>query len=357
MFNKFRLVLIAIAVISIFVGVSMSTNKLKSFQSNVQTDKAQVISESNATTATVSPTFSKELSVKKTVPTITKNSVRTGKVRLGIVVDDYANKSGTIPGLEQRLGVKFSTVSVYKQFGHPTNNSLNLSDLSYVKDSSKTLMIAWEPWNPLEGGNQSKDYLKEIVNGTEDGYITEFANSIKAYGGKVILRFGHEMNGNWYPWAGKPDDYKKAYIRIVEIFRSNNVKNVSFNWSVNSENVPLTSFSQVSKYYPGSSYVDSIGIDGFNWGNTRGTGWKSFSLIFSNPTTYLSKTYNKPIIITEFASTENGGNKAEWINLMFKDLNTNLLSVNEIIWFNLNKETDWRIESSEQSLSAFGSSY
>ncbi len=354
MSNKFKLILVFLSLVSIFAGVSLGSNKLLNFQSNVRKDNAQVISDSDEVTATISPipsnTMAKE--AKKITPTLAQK-VRADKVNIGIVVDDYSNRTNKIPSLERELNIKFSTVSIYKQFGLASNSKLILEDLDYIKKSGKTLMIAWEPWNPNEGKSQSEDYLMEINNGLQDAYITEFAQNLKIYGNKAVIRFGHEMNGNWYPWAGRPEEYKKAYIRIVEIFRSNEVKNVSFNWSVNSENVPLSSFNEVSKYYPGTNYVDTIGIDGFNWGSVRPSGWTTFNGVFSIPYNYLSGKFQKPIIITEVSSTENGGDKGAWIAQMFSELNSNFSNVREIIWFNLAKESDWRIKSSDKSLTAF----
>jgi len=55
----------------------------------------------------------------------------------------------------------------------------------------------------------------------------------------------------------------------------------------------------------------------------------------------------------ETASTESGGNKAKWITDMFTSLNNNFGQIQGITWFNINKETDWRIESSLASKQAF----
>ncbi|MEQ7739105.1 hypothetical protein, partial [Escherichia coli] len=62
----------------------------------------------------------------------------------------------------------------------------------------------------------------------------------------------------------------------------------------------------------------------------------------------------KPILVAETASTEVGGSKAAW--------NTDLVSylaaqpdVMGFVWFNLQKEADWRINSSDASASALKS--
>lgn len=272
-------------------------------------------------------------------------------IRFGVVVKNYSNNTGELTAVENLLGKTVSTVGIYKQFGLNTNRNLVESDLAYIKSSGKTLLLTWEPWNPNEGTSQSVDYLKEIIEGKHDDYISAFANQIKNYTAPVILRFAHEMNGNWYPWGNRPEEYISAYRKIVETFRNSGVTNVRFMWSINGDNVPYEPIGQSSKYYPGDGYVDMVGLDGYNFGTSRqGSTWKSFSQIFLPSYSFVSRTYpNKPIIISETASTEFGGNKTEWVEGMFSAL-VNMPKIEEIIWFNLLKETDWRIDSSQSSL-------
>ena len=59
----------------------------------------------------------------------------------------------------------------------------------------------------------------------------------------------------------------------------------------------------------------------------------------------------KQVLIAETSSAEQGGSKADW--------NTGLISylaaqpdVTAVVWFNFNKETDWRINSSASSATA-----
>lgn len=223
----------------------------------------------------------------------TKNPVNRG-LRLGIAVNDYANRSGELLSVEKDLGKKISTVSIFKQFGSKTNNSLSMDDLAYAKSQNMKIQLAWEPWNPEEGQNQSVDYLNAIVNGKEDAYLQSFADSLRNYNGPVVLRFGHEMNGNWYPWGNRPEDYIKAYRYIFNFFKKSGVGNVTWMWCTNAENVPTSPISQVSKFYPGDDVVDEIGIDGFNFG--KGS-WRSFNDIFLPAYNFLQREYPKPIEI------------------------------------------------------------
>ena len=62
-------------------------------------------------------------------------------------------------------------------------------------------------------------------------------------------------------------------------------------------------------------------------------------------------------MIGEFASSETGGSKSAWITDAANRMKTAYPQLRALIWFNMNKETDWRVESSAGSLAAFKSAF
>ncbi len=314
---------------------------------NVQPPKTEVLGEKIQNTPSPSPKAESGKPTNITSP-VEAASPKKSRIKFGVAIESTANLSGQISSLESELGKPVSTISIFKQFGLASNNQLNLDDLAYVKSKGIKVLVAWEPWNPEQGMNQSTDYLKEIQEGKQDTYIKEFAQRVKNYGGKVVIRFGHEMNGNWYPWSNRPEEYKASYRRVVEIFRNEGVNNVTWMWSIN--NHPT---ANIDSFYPGSDVVQTIGIDGFNFGTTADFGgWQSFTQLFS-PAYQVVTKYSKPVMISETASTEFGGDKALWVVAMFTSLPSGFPKMDEVIWFNVLKETDWRINSSQSSLEAF----
>jgi len=275
-----------------------------------------------------------------------QTSKQTKKISFGVVPQDY-NNSNEIFSLEASLGTKISTVSIYKPFGGSSKN-LEVAALNYVKTHGSKLMITWEPWDL---GATNTDYLAQINTGAQDTYIKSFAASIKQYGGPVVLRFAHEMNGDWYPWGDRATEFISAYRRVHDLFVSQSVGNVTWVWGINETYEPST----LSPFYPGNDVVDTIGISGFNFGTTQNFGgWKSFTTIFNPTYQFLVNNYNKPITVSEIASTEYGGDKAGWVTNMFtSELPSKFPKITEIVWFNLLKETDWRINSTPSSLQAF----
>jgi hypothetical protein len=58
-------------------------------------------------------------------------------------------------------------------------------------------------------------------------------------------------------------------------------------------------------------------------------------------------------MIGEIASSELGGDKAAWITNGFVKLLADLPEVRAVTWFDADKETDWRVNSSTAALTAF----
>ena len=61
----------------------------------------------------------------------------------------------------------------------------------------------------------------------------------------------------------------------------------------------------------------------------------------------------KPILIGEMSSAEAGGNEAEWIDQIVPTLRNSFPLIKGLVWFDVNKEADWRISSSPASEAAF----
>jgi len=210
-------------------------------------------------------------------------------------------------------------------------------------------MITWEPWDATL--KTPIDYDR-LLQGEYDKYITDFANYIKFFEAEVFLRFAHEMNGNWYPWSGSKigaDKYKEIYKYIKDIFDSSGVKNVKWVFSVNCEDVPNIKDNNFLNYYPGNTYVDYIGIDGYNWGNTQSwSKWITFRDLFEEVYNKTRKVLKKPILISEFSSTSKGGDRVKWIRSAMQDMKT-FEEIKGFVLFNENKEVDWNFSISESS--------
>ncbi len=211
-----------------------------------------------------------------------------------------------------------------------------------VADKNKTLLIFWEPY---------KTSLENINQGKVDTYLSQFTQDAKSYGGPIILAPLHEMNGNWDPWDGpvkgnSPQKIITAWQHIHTILSK--APNIQFGWAINNISFPDTPENSLEAYYPGSSYVDIVGVDGFNFGSP----WQTWDEVFPSSLMQKLSSYGKPVYIFSEASAAGSG-KATWIADMAAGISK--YHIAGWIWFNENKEQNWLINSDTAALKAFQS--
>ena len=263
----------------------------------------------------------------------------------------------------QLLRERVRVLSFYVAWGSGRRD-LDISGIRKVLRHGTIPMITWEPWQWPEEDARPEDQpdfsLSEILKGKYDDYIRGWARDLKQISGTIFFRPMHEMNGNWYPWCGKvngnrPEEYIETWRYIRSIFREAQNCQLIWVWSPYAHSVPKESDNEVWRYYPGDKEVDWLALDGYNWGETRdGSTWQSFEEIFKEGYDTLTELDSeKPLMVGEMGCAEEGGNKGKWIEEAFQSLGQRFPRIRAFIWFNVNKECDWRIESSPRSIKAF----
>ena len=248
-----------------------------------------------------------------------------------------------VQDLEQDLDHTLDIVQWFTNFDH----TWDPEEVRKAALFGRIPMITWQPTDhPLDG----------ILSGDDDAYLKEWARGAKTYGKAIYIRLMPEMNGNWVSWSGNGAKYIKTWRYIVDIFRDQGATNVKWIWAPNCMDGPRDDPSYfMESYYPGKNYVDVIGLSGFNWGNVEKIHiWRSYEDIFLSAYTRLNKISDHPYWIVETASAEDGidsQRKADWIKNMFTS--QAFPKVEAVIWFNEDKEHDWRVQSSPSSLNAF----
>ena len=252
------------------------------------------------------------------------------------------------------LGRRVDVLSVYEAFAW--QQPLPVELLKLIAAAGSIPEITWEPWNPEKGPNQPLYDLGQIAGGRYDSYIAGWAKAAAEYRGRLLLRFAHEMNGDWYPWSvaagdGTPDDYVAAYRRVRLIFKDAGADRVEWVWS---PNVIINGDEDAIRgSYPGDDLVDIIGIDGYNFGNRDGHRWTSPQDLFG-PTLDLMSSIapDRPVWINEVGCSDAGGNKAQWITDLFAYVKTT--SVRGLLWFEVDKagESDWRLTATPETTEA-----
>ena len=257
-----------------------------------------------------------------------------------------------------------SFVNIFSSFSHGWDD-LYWQTTNIVLEGAMPLVS----WMPVDLENPNENILIPISLGLRDDYIDEWGQRLLAWVDqypetnkpKLLIRFGHEFNGNWYSFGNSPAAFKMAWQHIHNRFQAAGVnQHVEWVWSAN--NVSVDDYDDITTYYPGAEYVDWTSIDGYNFGtNYSWTDWESFEEVYAD--TYLTMVNNypeKPILIAEVGSaeasdlpnakwgqfgndTDANENKSDWIANMFVNLEASFPAVRAVAWFNINKELGWSI--------------
>jgi hypothetical protein len=232
-----------------------------------------------------------------TPPVVLSNPTSTPSTPLqfGTFTNGAETKYGTITGFFIGDGDSFS------------------QDVAALKISGN-LWVYWE----------SNYTATQIANGSADSFLKVWASDMKSYGKTVHFAPLDEMNGNWDPYSGNPTEFKLAWIHIYNLFSGDT--NVQFSFDPN--NGPTNT---IASYYPGSQYVSTVGIDGFDFGNSgNGNIRQTFAQVFDSALTVVAQ-FGKPIWLTSVGVTSID-NQTQFIKDMFASVPT--YKIQGIIYFN-----------------------
>ncbi|MEO6054559.1 MAG: glycosyl hydrolase, partial [Chthoniobacterales bacterium] len=190
-----------------------------------------------------------------------------------------AEDNVTLPAIEKfedMTGKKLAMVAFSSFWGQ---RSFPTRQLSIVTDHNAIPLIYWSPWDIPYSQDRGPDVfsLDAILSGRWDKYIDSWADSAKAYKRPMLVAWGLEMNGTWFPWSGYfygggkpmlgepgkfigPELYKKAYRYVVDRVRARGADNIQWVFHVNNYSYPTDAWNLAKQYYPGSKYVDWLGL-------------------------------------------------------------------------------------------------
>lgn len=212
-----------------------------------------------------------------------------------------------------------------------------------VMEDGRAPLISWQSTGRTVG---------DIADGLHDDYVRSWALGVAEADGLVYLRPFPEMNGEWTPWNGEPEQLRRAWRRIAQLFEFEGADNVRWVFSPNVTDEPRTELNRMENYYPGDDVVDVLALDGYNWGSTRDwSSWTSFDDVFRGGYERIEKIGSQPVWFAELASASEGGDKAAWVRDMFAS--TAFPRLEALVWFDEDKEADWRVTSAPDVVEAF----
>lgn len=133
------------------------------------------------------------------------------------------------------------------------------------------------PFIELEGWDYSQApiLVSDITAGAYDTYLTDIGTSIAAGGQKCILTWNHEMNvSGQYPWSYNmtgsgpgggnltPAEWITGWKYVHDKVNSTAGGLALWMWACSAD-TGGTSTTSPSPWWPGSSWVDMVGIDGY----------------------------------------------------------------------------------------------
>lgn len=192
--------------------------------------------------------------------------------------------------------------------------------------------------------------LASVAAGYSDPYLKRFADQVRAFRHPVILSFGHEMNGNWYSWGNghaAPSVFVAAWQHIVTLFRDEGADNATWLWTVNAINIASPALKE---WWPGSQYVNWVGIDGYYYFPSD-----TFANVFGGTITEIRKFTSAPVLISETAVPP-GQDAAAQVRGLFAGVKADHLL--GLVWFDQAQDhppyhLDWHLADDPTALAAF----
>ncbi|MFH1037657.1 MAG: glycosyl hydrolase [PVC group bacterium] len=239
--------------------------------------------------------------------------------------------AGELENLEQLTGkaVAFSPFSVF--WGEQTVSGEQLEAMGRYGAVPMLRLMPWgEPY--WTEGYQPAYSLQKIIDGDFDVFLSAWADRVKAFGRPVMVNFGVEMNGDWFPWSGTyqggaaatgygdptkadgPERFVDAFRHIVDLFRTRGADNVTWYFHANHESFPDEPWNSIAAYYPGDGYVDWLGFSvyGVQYADED---WESFEALMTPAYSAIcALSAEKPLILAEWGVGEYPlkGDKAAW---------------------------------------------
>lgn len=229
-------------------------------------------------------------------------------------------------------------------------DGFDVRSLRSLTAAGRLPMVTWEPFDHTVP-TQNTFPLRSIAGGTYDAYLRDQAQAVASVGAPIAIRFGHEMNGSWYPWGlgvggNTAADFIAAYRHVHDVFSAAGVTNVVWVWAPNL--IDFNPSQDLAALYPGDTYVDWVGLSGY----------------FDEPTDTFASLYpptikqfdriapTKPIYVAETSVLPGPTRPA-----MIADLVGGILRLPRSIgftWFEHVKRFDWRITPDPVGSAALG---
>ena len=174
----------------------------------------------------------------------------------------------------------------------------------------------------MEGNNEDK-----VADGSLDHLIAELVTFIKEHPDHpFLIRPGYEFDGSWNKYD--PENFKKAFRRIVDALRAEKLPNFSMVFASSSDVKP----GQFEEYDPGGEYYEWVGYSW--WGGDKD----------AQPALDYARKVGKPVFIAEATPRGHFFDKEDhkevwdgWFTKFFNHIDENIDVIRAVSYIN----ADW----------------
>ncbi len=197
--------------------------------------------------------------------------------------------------------------------------------------------------------NPSNVSMARIADGSYDSYLRSYALSVRRFRHPVVIGFAHEMNGTWYSWGRthtSSSTWVAAWRHVVTVFRRVGANNVTWLWTISHSNT-----TYIRSYWPGASYVDWVGIDGY-----LSAPADTFDSIFGPALRVVRGLTRAHVLLSEVAVGPNTTHAVADIISIFAGIRK--LHLIGLVYFDVDQRQppvhqNWRLEGHRAELAAF----
>ena len=300
-------------------------------------------------------------------------------IAIGIFVRSTgSNDTSNLSSLLAQLGRTPAIIQTFQawQAANGSYNPFPRAFADFVSSRGAIPMITWQPGQNLPNAGQSVSAgthspkpefslhdpaysLSALAGGSQDNYVTQWAQAARSWGRPIYVRLMHEPNERNYPWAvgvngnANPAQYVAAFQHIVGLFEQVGATNVQFVWCLGVHSTDGFSFGS---FYPGDRYAQWAALDGYN--RDENQGWQTIDQIFGEPYAQIASFSHRPIMIAETGSVEDPSNpqaKADWISTgLLTIIPQDFPRVKAVLYFDApGRNYTYPLSSSPQALDAF----
>lgn len=191
--------------------------------------------------------------------------------------------SDTIAGVSERLGATPAAWVQFVQFPLDAGGRGNLAGFyEQVGAVEGIAVVTLEPHAGLSAVTEAA--ATELAAVLDDAWVR--------HGVSTLVRFAHEMNGSWYPWGQRPEEYVAAFRTVAEAVHDG-APDSAMAWAPNEgsgypftggvhgaapgsaaaaaldtdgDGALSTTDDPYAPYWPGADAVDWVGMSLYFWG-------------------------------------------------------------------------------------------